>query len=324
MLQISGMLELRSHQLRCDALKLMNATICGSATTDFWHLMENYFGTDEDIDKASLDEAQSLADILKLKKQWSKEDVPSISKSSVKPDDDITIIDDEEDDRSSVSSSLTTKLVSSTTSSLQTLAQKKKATEDKFPNFCSLKEASLFYPTNEKNMHTMGINPAHISERMKIGVYKGFYCCFLHKDCQYVAQTNGLIATHICHVHVGHALRCRFCPTLAWWQACYWSDNMVKKHSDQPKFKVLVFPEGTIKAEEIDPSQHANLDHFVVQETFPFTPTQPPVPIHHMEPKQEVVEVHTSSKKRDAESSDSSSKKGKFIGSVLKEILEDA
>ena len=90
MLQISGMLELRSHQLQHDALKLINTTICGTATTDFWCLMENYFGTDEDIDEAALDEAQSLADILKLKKQWSKEEVPSISKSAVKLDNDIT------------------------------------------------------------------------------------------------------------------------------------------------------------------------------------------------------------------------------------------
>ena len=183
MLQISGMLELHSHQLRCDVLKLINATICGTATTDFWHLMENYFGADEDLDEASLDKAQSLADILKLKKQWSKEDIPSVSKSAVEPDDDITIIDEEEDNGSSVSSSLTTKSVYSTTSSLQTLAQKKKATEDKFLNFCSLKEASLFYPTNEKSMHTTGINLAHISERMKIGGYKAFYHCLFNKDC---------------------------------------------------------------------------------------------------------------------------------------------
>ena len=57
MLQISGMLELRSHQLRHDALKLINAMICGTATTDFWHLMENYFDADEDIDEAVFDEA---------------------------------------------------------------------------------------------------------------------------------------------------------------------------------------------------------------------------------------------------------------------------
>ena len=177
---------------------------------------------DEDIDEAALDKAQSLADILKLKKQWSKEEVPAVSKDAVEPDttEDITIINKEEDDRESVSSTLTTKSASSTTSSLQTLAQKKKATEDKFPNFCSLKEASLFYPTNEKSMHTIGINLAHISEQMKIRGYKGFYRCLFNKECQYAAQTNGLITTHICHIHVGHTLGCRFCPTLAWWQVC--------------------------------------------------------------------------------------------------------
>ena len=196
MLQISGVLELRSHQLRRDTLKLMNATLCGTATTDFWHLMENYFGANEDIDEAALDEAESLADVLKLKKQWSREDVPSVTKSTVEPDDDI-IIPEEEDDRSSTASNVTTKSVPSTTGSLQTLAQKKRATKDKFPNFCMLKEASLFYPTNEKSMHTTGINPAHISKRMKIGGYKGFYRCLFNKDCQYAAQTNGLIATHI-------------------------------------------------------------------------------------------------------------------------------
>ena len=196
MLQISGILELQSHQLRHDALKLMNATLCGTATTDLWHLMENYFRADEDIDEAALDEAQSLADVLKLKKQWSREDVPFVAKSTAEPDDDITI-PEEEDDRSLTASNVTTKSVPSTTGSLQTLAQKKRATEDKFPNFFTLKEASLFYPTNEKSMHTTEINPAHIPERMKIGGYKGFYCCLFNKDCQYATQTNGLIATHI-------------------------------------------------------------------------------------------------------------------------------
>ena len=265
MLQISGVLELQSHQLRHDALKLMNTTLCGTATTDFWHLMENYFGVDE----AALDEAQSLADVLKLKKQCSRDDVPSVAKSTPEPDDDITV-SEEEDDRSSTASNITTKSVPSTTGSLQTLAQKKRATKDKFLNFCMLKEASLFYPTNEKSMHTTGINLAHISERMKIGGYKGFYRCLFNKDCQYAAQTNGLIATHIRQVHVGHALGCRFCPTLAWWQACYWSDHMDKKHSFQPKYETVIFPKGTIKAEEIDPAEHADLDHFVVQETYLF------------------------------------------------------
>ena len=79
-----------------------------------------------------------------------------------------------------------------------------------------------------------------------------------------------------------------------------------------------------VKAEEIDPAEHADLDHFVVQETYPFPPIQPPVPFHHTKPKQEVVEVHSSSKKRGTEDPVPSSKKGKFISKDLEEILEDA
>ena len=82
----------------CGEILIMYSPIdssCCKTFTDFWHLMKNYFGTDEDIDEAALDEAQSLADILKLKKQWSKEDVPSISKASAELDDDITILDDD-------------------------------------------------------------------------------------------------------------------------------------------------------------------------------------------------------------------------------------
>ena len=60
---------------------------------------------------------------------------------------------------------------------------------------------------------------------------------------------------------------------------------MDKKHPDQPKYETLIFPEGTIKAEEIDPAEHADLDHFVVRETYPFPPIQPPVPIHRTEPR---------------------------------------
>ena len=87
MLQISGVLELRSHQLRQHALKLINATICGMATTEFWRLMESYFGVDEDEAEAALEDAQSLADIIAQKKAWATEEVPSISKESAKESD---------------------------------------------------------------------------------------------------------------------------------------------------------------------------------------------------------------------------------------------
>ena len=84
MLQILGVLELRSQQLRCHAFKMINVTICGTATTEFWRLMESYFRVDEDADEGALEDAQSLADILAQKRAWASENVPSITKESSK------------------------------------------------------------------------------------------------------------------------------------------------------------------------------------------------------------------------------------------------
>ena len=319
MLQISGVLELRSHQLCRDALKFINSTICGMATTDFWRLMESYFGVDKDIDEAALDEAQSLTEVLQLKAQSESENVPSISKKSAETsakevDDDIMVINEEEDDNASAASSQTTKSTSSTTS-LKTLSQKKRSTEEKYPNYCSLKEATLFYPTSLSSMHATGVNPDHITERRKMGGYKGYYCCTFG-SCSYAAQTHGLVATHVRQVHLGHALGCHFCPTLAWWQARYWSEHMDKFHGDQMKFEPLVMPQGDLKAEEVDP------DHFVMEEHFALPSSRPAVPIHRTEPKAEPG-VHSSSRKRSAEREPSSHKSTKFASSDLEELFEN-
>ena len=131
--------------------------------------MESYFGVGEDIKEAALDETQSLAEILQLKSQSKGENIPSMSKGSVEassktPDKDILVIEEEDDDNISASSSQTTKSVLSSTS-LKTLRQKKWATEEKYTNFCSLKEATLFYPTSLSSMHATGVNPDHITER---------------------------------------------------------------------------------------------------------------------------------------------------------------
>ena len=285
--------------------------------------MEYYFGVDEDIEEATLDEAQSLAEILQLKSQSESKNVPSVSKGSVEasnktPDEDILIIEEEEDDNISATSSQTTKSVSSSTS-LKTLGQKKRATEEKYPNFCSLKEATLFYPTSLSSMHATGVNPNHITECHKMGAYKGYYCCAFG-SCVYAAQTHGLVATHVCRVHLGHALECCFCPTLAWWQARYWSDHMDKFYSDQMKFKPLVMPQGELKVEEVDP------DHFITEEHFTLPMTCPAVPIHRTEPKAEpteVVEVHSSSRKCPSEDEPQLRKSTKFAGSDLEELFED-
>ena len=80
MLQLSGVLETCSLQLRREVLKLINATICGTATTDLWKVLESFFGVDEDPDESTLEDAQSLAEVLKLCKEEKETSTPSIRK----------------------------------------------------------------------------------------------------------------------------------------------------------------------------------------------------------------------------------------------------
>ena len=174
--------------------------------------MELYFGVDEDEDEAALEDAQSLAEIMAEKKAWATEKVPSITKESAKepgtgastsqqePPDvpEVVINNDEDDDNASVASVHTTASTSSSPK-LQTLAAKKKATVTKYPNACSLKEATLFYPTSDTTLHTTGVDANLITDRKKIGAYgsyKGYFEC-AWKECSYVAQTHGVVATHV-------------------------------------------------------------------------------------------------------------------------------
>ena len=215
MLQISGVLEIRSHQLRRDGLKLINATICGTATTEFWHLMESYFGIEEDIEVAALEDAQSLAEIVAQKKAWAEENVPSVSKGSDAPfaapralaaptaQPEEVVIDDDDDDNASLASVHTAHSASSS-GSLQMLAAKKRATVEKYPSFCNIKSATLFFPTSSDTQHATGIKPEHITDRKKIGPYCEYYCCAFG-NCNYATQTQGVVATHVRRVHLGHA-----------------------------------------------------------------------------------------------------------------------
>ena len=281
--------------------------------------MESYFGVDEDTDEGALEDAQSLVDILAQKQAWASENVPSVTKGPSKEageapsiteqvKDAPEIVLDDDDEEGGLIASVHSTQSGASGGSLKTLAAKKRAHLEKYPSLCSLKEATLFYPTSSSTLHMTGVQPEHITDRKKIraeGSYKGYYSCTF-KDCAYIAQTHGVVATHVRKVHLGHALSCRFCPATAWWQARYWSDHMDKVHSDQPKYEPLSFPEGTIKAEEVSAVDIPEEDHYVVEQTWNFPQERPTVPVHRTEPKQEVetVEIHQSSKKRKSVESD--------------------
>ena len=167
-------------------------------------------------------------------------------------------------------------------------------------------------------MHSTGINVAHVSECMKIGTYKGYYCYAHPSSCDYAAQTYGIVTSHICHIHEGVTLGCRFYPTLAWWQARYWSEHMDKKHHNQPKYEPLILPEGELKAEEVDADEILCTQH-----TYSVPSVQPPVPSHKIEPRVIEAEVHSSSQKRSLTPQESGiTTKALFVGSNLEEVME--
>ena len=263
MLQLSGVLEMQSLRLKRDALKLMNATVCGTATSAMWSVLENYFGIEEDVEEKELEEAQSLAEMLRIQRGEAKEDVPALTKQQA--DSEEAALAEEADDAADTES-----VASSTTSSTvgvgakrKTLTALKKKAMDDYPTKCSISEAKVFYPTSSESMHSTGVDSSLICERQSLPGYRGFYECNVG-DCTYVSHTHGVCTTHVRRCHLGYAVGCRFCPQKRWWQARTWSEHMDKYHSDVPKFEVLEMPTGVVKAEEIEPELFIEKEKFVI------------------------------------------------------------
>ena len=128
--------------------------------------------------------------------------------------------------------------LASTTSSVikrKTLKQLKIPVTDleKYPSKCGLKETELFFPTSASALHDTGVDSKYIGTREGLSGYKGLYCC-LFEGCDYGACVWANTLSHIRRVHLWHAVGCRYCPTLAWWQSRTWSDHMSHNHPDVP------------------------------------------------------------------------------------------
>ena len=234
LLQFSGLLEQQAQRLWCDAMKLQAAALCGTASTKFLNLMENFYSVNKEEEEGVLEDAASFAAFVKQHREEKEKDNASaklsISKSSVEKDE----LDSEEEEEEDIED------LASTTSSIskrKTLKQLKIPTADqeKYPSKCSLKEAVLFFPTSTSTLHDTSVESKYISTREGLSGYKGLYCC-LFENCDYGAQVRANTLSHICRVHLGHAVGCRYCPTQAWWQARTWSDHMLHTHPDVPKY----------------------------------------------------------------------------------------
>ena len=58
------------------------------------------------------------------------------------------------------------------------------------------------------------------------------YKCQYGKSCNYYRGQKTLVATHICHVHLGICLACKFCPK-TFWTPSGWEAHNQNIHKDQ-------------------------------------------------------------------------------------------
>ena len=239
MLLFLSVLEMQAHRLHRDALRVVNATLSGTATTGFWTLLESFFRVDEDPALASLEDAASLAEALCLRRAEKEKDAQvaslSVPAKNVADDPDEPEAEEILDTESTPSS----QLMGGTHP--KTLSQSKKHLDkvDEYPNKCNIAEAQLFFLTSEKTLHQTGVPSKYIGDREDVGPYKGAYHCLYGEGCEYGAQSRGVVCTHVQRVNLGVALACRFCPQKVWWQAHYWLLHMKDTHSKMPLYEPI-------------------------------------------------------------------------------------
>ena len=163
LLQFSGLLEQQAQCLCRDAMKLQAAALCGTASTNFLNLMENFYGVDEEEEEGALEDAASFATFVKQhREEREKEKVSmklSVSKASAEGDE-LGEEEEEEDIEDSASTN-------SSTMKCRTLKQLKVPVTDqeKYPSKCNLKEAKLFFPTSASTLHDTGVDAKYIGTR---------------------------------------------------------------------------------------------------------------------------------------------------------------
>ena len=188
LLQYSGLLEMQAQHLRHDAPHLQNAALCGTVTTYFLDMMENFFGVEEDEEEAKMEDAASFATFVKQNKEEFAKELQSKALSITKGTVEHKEIGDEEESESVASTS-------SQASKPCTLSQMSKQKE-KYPTKCKLSEAQLFYPTSSESLHETGMDGKYIGTRENLPGYEGLYCC-LFDNCDYGAQVRGNTLSHI-------------------------------------------------------------------------------------------------------------------------------
>ena len=272
LLKFFGLLEQQAQHLHHDTMKLQAAALCGTASTNFLNIMENFYGVDEEEEEGTLEDAASFAAFVKQHhKEREKEKATmklSVRKASVGRDE-LSKEEEEEDIEDSASTT-------SSTTKRKTLKQLEVSVTDqeKYPSKCNLKEAELFFPMSASTLHDTGVDAKYIGTREGLSGYKGLYCC-LFEGCDFGAQVRANTLSHIRRVHLGHAVGCRYCPTHAWWQARTWSDHMTHTHPDVPKYPPQEMSSVLLGSSKGDSEVFISEEHFEVE--VPTGVSEPPL-----------------------------------------------
>ena len=294
MLMMSSVMEMQALRLRFDALRILQATLCGSATNGLWNLLENFFGVDENVKDKAIAEAKSLQAMLQKHKEdklrdaqanqlkSTKGEVEVADKASAKdnekasasakarrpvtpaPSDDESV--DHSDDEVDSEDVIVTGEEKQLDPKSLTLKAKKEvvASVRKYPRKCALSQADLVYPVDEDSKHQTGVDKKLIGYRQKLAGYRGAYEC-LWKDCDYAAQTRGVVCSHLRRVHLGKALGCPFCPKKAWFQTRYWANHMEKEHPAELWYVQVELPKGPLVAVAVPASElFISEEHLIV------------------------------------------------------------
>ena len=152
--------------------------------------MDNFFSVDEDPSESLMEDAASMVAIMKAEQEKDKK----AQALSVSKEEEEELLD-----------------TASTTSSVasgarpKTLSQMKSqhAKINTYPNKCPIASAQLFFPTSQQDLH----QTKYIGHHEGIGPYKGLYTCN-YGDCDYGAQAQPVVCTHIRREHLGIAIRC--------------------------------------------------------------------------------------------------------------------
>ena len=233
LLQFSGLLEQQAQCLHHDAMELQAAALCGTSSTNFLNLIENFYGVEEEEEEGTLEDAASFAAFVKQHRKEREKEKATLKLSVTKASVEKYELDKEEEEEDIEDSMSTT----SSSTKRKTLKQLKVSVTDqeRYPSKCNLKEAVLFFPTSVSTLHDTGVDAKYIGTREGLSRYKGLYCC-LFEGCDFSTQVRANTLSHIRRVHLGHAVGCRYCPTHTWWQAHTWSDHMAHTHPDVPKY----------------------------------------------------------------------------------------